>query len=144
MLLRRLINFQRQIGSVPSRHHSLFSVHMLFLQFWGGFICGFFATTRTPTSPNHSYLHYSLCKFTGEWFTNHSNHIHRFTLITRIVATKFQNNWEVRVIRLTSWVSEQERPLSVVSEPRQSPAWNMDPPSLTRSSAAQQLTVELI
>ena len=46
-----------------------------------------FSATRTPNSHNHSYLHYSLCKFTGEWFTNHSNHIHRFTPITRIVAT---------------------------------------------------------
>ena len=44
--------------------------------------------TRTPNSHNHSYVHYSLSKFTGEWFTNHSNHIHRFTPITRIVATK--------------------------------------------------------
>ena len=53
-----------------------------------------FAATRTPNSHNHSYLHYSLCKFTGEWFhgrkrlTNHSDHIHIFTPITRIVATK--------------------------------------------------------
>ena len=28
--------------------------------------------------------------FTGEWFTNHSTHIHRFTPIIRIVATKFR------------------------------------------------------
>ena len=32
---------------------------------------------------------YSLSEFTGEWFTNRSNHIHIFTPITRIVATKF-------------------------------------------------------
>ena len=44
--------------------------------------------TRTPNSHNHSYVHYSLSKFTGERFTNHSNHIYKFTPITRIVATK--------------------------------------------------------
>ena len=43
---------------------------------------------RTPNSHNHSYVHYSLSKFTGEWFANHSNHIHIFTPITRVVATK--------------------------------------------------------
>ena len=32
---------------------------------------GFF-TTRTLNSQNHSYVHYSLSRFTGEWFTNHS------------------------------------------------------------------------
>ena len=47
----------------------------------------FFSATRTPNSLNHSYVHYSLSKFTGEWFTNHSNHIHIFTPITRMVAT---------------------------------------------------------
>ena len=47
-----------------------------------------FSATRTPDSRNHSYLLYSLCQFTGEWFTNHSNHIHIFTPIARIVATK--------------------------------------------------------
>ena len=72
-----------------SGHHSLFSVHMLFPQVFGAFIHGFFSATRTPNSQNHSYLHYSLSKFMGEWFTNHSNHIHIFTPITRIVATKF-------------------------------------------------------
>ena len=44
--------------------------------------------TRTPNSHNHSYVHYSVSKFTGEWFTNHSNHIHIVTPITGIVATK--------------------------------------------------------
>ena len=63
---------------------------MLFPQVLGAFVHGFFAT-RTPNSQNHSYVHYSLSKFTGEWFTNHSNHIHRFTPITRIVATKINN-----------------------------------------------------
>ena len=53
-----------------------------------------------PNSHNHSNVHYSLSKFTGEWFTNHSNHIHRFTPITRIVATKVRTStqaaiWEV-------------------------------------------------
>ena len=42
----------------------------------------------TPNSQNHSYVHYSLSKFTGEWFTNHPNHIHTFTPITRIGAAK--------------------------------------------------------
>ena len=46
---------------------------------------------RTPNSHNHSHVHYSLSKFTGEWFTNHSNQIHIFTPITRIVATKAWN-----------------------------------------------------
>ena len=36
--------------------------------------------TRTIT------IHFLM--FTGEWFTNHSNHIHIFTPITRMVATK--------------------------------------------------------
>ena len=31
-------------------------------------------------------IHY--LDFTGEWFINHSNHIHIFTPITRIVVTK--------------------------------------------------------
>ena len=35
-----------------------------------------------------AYVHDSLSKFTGKWLTNHSNHICRFTSITRIVATK--------------------------------------------------------
>ena len=48
------------------------------------------SATRTPNSHNHSYVKYSLPKFTGEWFTNHSNHILIFTPITRIVATKLQ------------------------------------------------------
>ena len=51
-----------------------------------------FSVTRTPNSRNHSYVHYSLSKFTGKWFTNHSNHIHIFTPITRIVATKVCTN----------------------------------------------------
>ena len=41
---------------------------------------------RTPNSQNHSYVHYSLSKFTGEWFTHHSIRINIFTPITRIVV----------------------------------------------------------
>ena len=50
------------------------------------------SATRTPNSHNHSYVHYSLSKFTGEWFTNHANRIHIFTPITRIVATKVRTS----------------------------------------------------
>ena len=46
------------------------------------------SATRRSHSHNHSYVHDSLYKFAGEWFTNHSNHIPRFTPTTRIVATK--------------------------------------------------------
>ena len=46
-------------------------------------------------SHNHSYLHYSICTFMGEWFTNHSNHIHTFTPITRIAATKSQTRTQL-------------------------------------------------
>ena len=71
-----------------SGHHSLFSVHTLFPQVFLGVRSRVCSATRTPNSQNHSYVHYSLSKFTGEWFTNHSNHIHIFTPITRIVPTK--------------------------------------------------------
>ena len=40
---------------------------------------------------NHANDHYSLSSVHSEWFTNHSNHIHIFTPITRIVATKVRN-----------------------------------------------------
>ena len=46
--------------------------------FWGGGECRFYFYGREDFSD----------KFTGERFTNHSNHIHRFIPITRIVATK--------------------------------------------------------
>ena len=59
-----------------------------------------FFATRTPNSQNHSYVHYSLSKFTGEWFTNHSNHIHIFTSIT-LVATTFWNN--LRAPHMKMW-----------------------------------------
>ena len=39
---------------------------------------------------HHANYHYSLSSVHSEWFTNHSNNIHTFTPITRIVATKFQ------------------------------------------------------
>ena len=72
----------------PSGHHSLFSVHVLFPQGFFGVHSRVLFTTRTLNSHNHSYVHYSLPKFTGEWFTNRTNHIQIFTPITRIVATK--------------------------------------------------------
>ena len=61
--------------------------HAVSAGFWGvhSQAC---SATRTPNSRDHSYVHYSLSNFTGEWFTNHSNHIHRFTPITRMVANK--------------------------------------------------------
>ena len=59
-----------------------------FRSLFGAFIHGVFSATRKPNSHNHSYVPYSLAKFTGEWFTNHSNHIYIFTPITRIVATR--------------------------------------------------------
>ena len=76
-----------------SGHHSLFFVQLCcFRRFLGVHSRVLFAT-RTPNSQNHSYVHYSLSEFTGEWFTNHSNHIHIFTPITRIVATKVCSHW---------------------------------------------------
>ena len=42
------------------------------------------SATRTPNSHNYSYVHYALSKFTGERFTNHSDHIHKITPILRI------------------------------------------------------------
>ena len=58
--------------------------------FWPSFT-DFCSATTTLNSQNHSYVHYSLSEFTGEWFTKiTSNHIHIFTPITRIVATKVQ------------------------------------------------------
>ena len=60
------------------------------------FFMVFFSATGTPNSRNHSFIHYSLPKSTGEWFNNHSNHIHRFTPITRKVATKHQSGPSAR------------------------------------------------
>ena len=40
---------------------------------------------------NHANDHYSLSSVHSEWLTNRSNHIHAFTPITRIVATKRWN-----------------------------------------------------
>ena len=82
----RFPEFNPKFGSGRSGHHSLFSVHMLFPQVFFCVQSRFLSATRTPNSQNHSYVHYSLSKFTGEWFTNDSNHIHIFTPITRIVA----------------------------------------------------------
>ena len=42
---------------------------------------------------NHANDHYWLSSVHSEWFTNHSNHIHTFTPITRIVATKLWLKW---------------------------------------------------
>ena len=88
-----------------SGHHSLFSVHMLFLQFFSVHSRVLFAT-RTPNSQNHSCVHCSLSKFTGAWFTNHSNHIHIFTPITRIVATKSKTNKMHNLAKFGGWGSE--------------------------------------
>ena len=57
-------------------------------------VLGFSRISTIHSSPftccfrNHSYVRYSQSKFTGEWFTNRSNHIQIMTPITRIVATK--------------------------------------------------------
>ena len=74
----------------------------------------FFFATQTPNSQNHSYVHYSLSKFTGEWFTNRSNHIHVFTPITRTMATKLKYKEGDRtsqdshlVVVLSNWVSSR-------------------------------------
>ena len=53
-------------------------------------IFAFSCATRTPNSHNHSYIHYSLSSIHNEMFTNHSNHIHIFTLVTQIVVTMVQ------------------------------------------------------
>ena len=84
-----LSEFQGILGATLGLggHHSLFSVHVLFPQVFLAFIYGLFSATRTPNSQSRSYVHSSL-SIRGEWSTNHSNHIHIFTPITRIVATK--------------------------------------------------------
>ena len=56
----------------------------------------FLSATRTLNS--HSYFHYSLSQFTGEWFTNHSNHTHIFTPISRTVVTKVQKEQRVLAV----------------------------------------------
>ena len=72
-----------------SGHNSLFFVHVqpCFCRLLG-FHSRFLSATRTPNSHNHFYVDYSPSKLTGERFTNHSDHIHIFTPITRIVVTK--------------------------------------------------------
>ena len=72
-------------GLVATIHLSPFT-HCFRKFFWRSFMV--FSATTLPNSHNHSYVRHSLSKFTSEWFTNHSNHIHRFTPITRVVATK--------------------------------------------------------
>ena len=37
---------------------------------------------------HHAKVRYSLSSVHSEWFTNHPNHIHTFSRITRMVATK--------------------------------------------------------
>ena len=64
-----------------------FSVHMLFPQVFQAFIHGFFLQQERRIH-TITLMHYSLSKFTGEWFANHSNPIHICTPITRIVTTK--------------------------------------------------------
>ena len=80
-----------------SGHHSLFSVHVISVQDFAVFIHAILPP-RQGRSHRISYVHHSLCKFTGEWFTVHSNHIHRLTPITRAVATKISADraWTAR------------------------------------------------
>ena len=73
------------LSLVATIHFSAFTC--CFRKFWGRSFTLFLSATRTPNLQNHSYVHYSLSKFTGEWFTNHSNQIHIFTPITRMMAT---------------------------------------------------------
>ena len=84
----------KQLGNlVAAIHFSPFTC--CFRSLFGRSFTGFFSATRTPNPHNHSHVHYSLSKFTGEWFTSHSNHIHRFTPITRIVATKVRYEFPI-------------------------------------------------
>ena len=81
---------------VATIHISPFTCCFCFCKFFRRPFTGLFRNEKVfnENSHNHSYVRYSLFRFTGEWFTNHSNHIHRFTPITRItpitgiVATK--------------------------------------------------------
>ena len=75
-------------GAELCGHHSLFSVHVLSPQGFIGVHSRVLSATRRLNSLNHSYVHYSQSKFMGERFTNHSNHVHIFIPITRIVPTK--------------------------------------------------------
>ena len=86
MLFRAVKTTKTVMNLMATIHFSPFTC--CFRKFFRRSFMRFFSATRTPNSQNHSYVHYSLSKFTGEWFTNHSNHIHRFTPITRKVATK--------------------------------------------------------
>ena len=76
----------------------------LFICCFGGFGgCSFtrlFPQRERRIHRNHSCVHYSLSKFTGKWFTNHSNHIQLFTPITRKVATKVQ---KIRFCSVMVW-----------------------------------------
>ena len=54
---------------------------MLFLQVFEAFIHGLFSATKTLNSQNHSHAHYSLSKFTLEWFT---------TILAEIITKQFR------------------------------------------------------
>ena len=58
---------------------------------------------------NHASDHYSLSSVHSKWFTNHCNHIHTFTPITRVVATKQlssqQKNRKKKSLRVNRTVS---------------------------------------
>ena len=77
--------------------------HAVSAGFFGRSFTGF-SSKRTPNSRNHSCVHYSLSEFRGEWFTNHSNHIHTFTPIKRIVATKGWNACQTKSLPKPFWV----------------------------------------
>ena len=50
---------------------------------------------------NHANDHYSLSSVHSEWFANHSNHIHIFTPITRIMATKGRSKADTILVLTT-------------------------------------------
>ena len=102
-----------------------YSVHVPLPQVFFGVPSRAFSAMRTSNSQNYSYVHYSLSKSTGKWFTNHANQIHIFTPITLIVATQV---WKVtqhtfhfpryfcRVCPLAGWIQEAKytAPISIL------------------------------
>ena len=73
--------WEPQEGHQLSGHHSLFSVHVLSPQVFAAFIHGIHRITLIFT------IHYLNSQANSSLFI-HSNHIHKITPITRIVATK--------------------------------------------------------
>ena len=86
---------RRKISEEPlcpnlSDHNSLFSMHVLFLRFF--YIssrAGFLSATRTPRLTQSPLCSLFAVIVHSKWFTNHSNHNHIFTPITRVVATLY-------------------------------------------------------